>query len=127
MTNYGLANPITAQARRLPALPVFSDSAFLPLPRSSRDSWITIDLPMTLSFEQGKTDIPSRLMDPFASPRELALMLPMSPACRRFALGPPWVLPEGSKCAQAFLQPSLRSPYWCMWNPCIPRVRPEKA
>ena len=42
-----LDKPITPQANLAPALPVFKDYSFPPLPRSSSCLWTTMDLPNT--------------------------------------------------------------------------------
>uniref|UniRef100_A0A0E9XAF8 Uncharacterized protein n=1 Tax=Anguilla anguilla TaxID=7936 RepID=A0A0E9XAF8_ANGAN len=114
--------PITPQANRAPALPVFRLSSLPPLPRSSAFSWITMVRPM-IDWGPVSVSILS-LMSILATPSSPAVTLPKSPTCLTSSLGPPWVLLCGLKWGPALMQPFVLSPYTWTWKPCSPGVRP---
>lgn len=69
--------PITPQAGLPPALPVFNESAWPPLPKSSVPAWTTTVLP---KIEVGPNNLTNlSVIEPLANPFESVLMLPKSP------------------------------------------------
>ena len=82
--------PITPQAGRAPALPVFLLSSFSPLPRSSVPAWTTTVRPRTLSGPISLMNLSETV--PSALPWASVLKLPRSPTWRSLSEGAPWVL-----------------------------------
>ncbi len=86
---------MTPQAGLVPALPVFLDSAFSPLPKSSVPEWTTTVLPR---IEFGPINLINlSVVEPSAKPLASVEMLPKSPTCLTSSPGAPWVLPNGLK------------------------------
>ena len=82
--------PMTPQAGRAPALPVFLLSSFSPLPRSSVPAWTTTVRPRTLSGPISLMNLSETV--PSALPWASVLKLPRSPTWRSLSEGAPWVL-----------------------------------
>jgi len=106
---------MTPQAGLPPPLPVFKDSAWPPLPKSSVPAWTTTVLP---KIEVGPYNLTNlSVIEPFAKPEASVLMLPKSPTWRFSSDGPPWVLEKGLKCGPAEVQPLVLSPNSWIWKP----------
>ena len=82
--------PMTPQAGRAPALPVFLLSSFSPLPRSSVPACTTTVRPSTLSGPISLMNLSET--EPSALPWASVLKLPRSPTWRSLSEGAPWVL-----------------------------------
>jgi hypothetical protein len=102
-------NPITPHANLLPEFPVFKDSSFSPLPRSSSFSWTTTDLPIILISPCRLTKW--SLNAAYAKPSSFVFKFPKSPTCLSSSYKPPCYLFLGLKWGPADLQPSDKSPY----------------
>ena len=118
-----LLKPITPHANLFPAFPVFKDSSSPPKPKSSSLSCTITDLPIILYLL-----LTSRLILLLYIVPLLTLffdsLFPKSPTCLWSLSFDPWVLWSGLKCEQAVLQPSVKSPYSWIWNPCLPGDKP---
>lgn len=82
--------PMTPQAGRAPALPVFLLSSLPPWPRSSVPAWTTTVRPRTLSGPISLMNLSET--EPLALPWASVLKLPRSPTWRSLSEGAPWVL-----------------------------------
>lgn len=118
-------------ANRPPALPVVLLNSWPPFPRSSGSAWMTSVRPKTLKIinlnnanhviitfylKFPDNEICLSEMSTFATP-PAAVTFPKSPTCLSPSVGPPWVFPNGLKCAPADIQPLVPSPNSWTWNP----------
>lgn len=108
------AIPITPHATRPPAFPVFIESGWSVLPRSSIVEWTTIARPMMLFAPKSEMTESEKTVE--TTPFELATTFPRSPTWRIWSCGPPCFKLSGLKCPPVLLRWREKSMFFMFWN-----------